>query len=85
MILCFIIECSWLCFHFCSGIGDLTKINIPAGDSGGELDPHGADGNGEYTSSRTLFTKAHMRSWERQPDRGTCVLERVRWRNATDA
>jgi hypothetical protein len=28
------------------GIGDLTKINIPAGDGGGELDPHGADGNG---------------------------------------
>ena len=30
-----------------SGVGDLTKLNIPAGDSGGELDPHGADGNGE--------------------------------------
>jgi hypothetical protein len=29
-----------------TGIGDLTKINIPAGDGGGELDPHGADGNG---------------------------------------
>jgi len=29
-----------------TGVGDLTKINIPAGDSGGELDPHGADGNG---------------------------------------
>ncbi|KAI0297875.1 hypothetical protein B0F90DRAFT_1952683 [Multifurca ochricompacta] len=29
-----------------TGIGDLTKINIPAGDAGGELDPHGADGNG---------------------------------------
>ncbi|KAH8087163.1 hypothetical protein BXZ70DRAFT_955822 [Cristinia sonorae] len=29
-----------------TGIGDLTKINIPAGDEGGELDPHGADGNG---------------------------------------
>jgi hypothetical protein len=28
------------------GIGDLTKMNIPAGDGGGELDPHGADGNG---------------------------------------
>ena len=26
---------------------DLTKINIPQGDEGGELDPHGADGNGE--------------------------------------
>ncbi|PPQ96841.1 hypothetical protein CVT26_006010 [Gymnopilus dilepis] len=29
-----------------TGVGDLTKINIPAGDAGGELDPHGADGNG---------------------------------------
>jgi len=29
------------------GIGDLTKINIPSGDAGGELDPHGADGNGK--------------------------------------
>ncbi|KAI0316225.1 hypothetical protein OF83DRAFT_1196582 [Amylostereum chailletii] len=29
-----------------TGIGDLTKVNVPAGDAGGELDPHGADGNG---------------------------------------
>ncbi|KAI0266457.1 hypothetical protein BC834DRAFT_823907 [Gloeopeniophorella convolvens] len=29
-----------------TGIGDLTKINVPKGDAGGELDPHGADGNG---------------------------------------
>lgn len=29
-----------------TGVGNLTNINIPAGDSGGELDPHGADGNG---------------------------------------
>jgi hypothetical protein len=29
-----------------SGWGDLTKLNIPKGDAGGELDPHGADGNG---------------------------------------
>ncbi|KAK0491692.1 hypothetical protein EDD18DRAFT_1311055 [Armillaria luteobubalina] len=29
-----------------TGTGDLTKLNIPAGDAGGELDPHGADGNG---------------------------------------
>lgn len=24
----------------------MTKLNIPEGDSGGEMDPHGADGNG---------------------------------------
>ncbi|KAG8942833.1 hypothetical protein FRC04_003464 [Tulasnella sp. 424] len=29
-----------------TGNGDFTKIGIPKGDSGGELDPHGADGNG---------------------------------------
>ena len=29
-----------------TGQGDFTKINIPAGDDGGELDNHGADGNG---------------------------------------
>ncbi|GAA5948580.1 hypothetical protein JCM21900_005180 [Sporobolomyces salmonicolor] len=27
-------------------IGKFTQMNIPAGDEGGELDPHGADGNG---------------------------------------
>lgn len=30
-----------------TGVGDLTKLNIPNGDTGGELDPHGADGNGQ--------------------------------------
>ncbi|KAB5590869.1 Carbohydrate-binding module family 13 protein [Ceratobasidium theobromae] len=29
-----------------TGWGDFTKMNIPAKDSGGELDPHGADGLG---------------------------------------
>lgn len=29
-----------------TGVGDFTKINIVNGDEGGELDPHGADGNG---------------------------------------
>ncbi|KAF8348535.1 hypothetical protein F5887DRAFT_1157007 [Amanita rubescens] len=29
-----------------TGVGNLTSINIPAGDAGGELDPHGATGNG---------------------------------------
>jgi len=29
-----------------TGVGDFTKINVKAGDEGGELDPHGADGNG---------------------------------------
>ncbi|KAG7447880.1 uncharacterized protein BT62DRAFT_1075191 [Guyanagaster necrorhizus] len=29
-----------------TGVGLLTKINIPGGDLGAELDPHGTDGNG---------------------------------------
>jgi len=29
-----------------TGIGDLTSLNIAAADAGGELDPHGASGNG---------------------------------------
>lgn len=29
-----------------TGTGDFTKMNIPSGDDGGELDPHGADGLG---------------------------------------
>ncbi|KAI0783796.1 hypothetical protein C8Q75DRAFT_422333 [Abortiporus biennis] len=29
-----------------TGTGDLTKLNVLKGDEGGELDPHGADGNG---------------------------------------
>ncbi|CAO1621131.1 unnamed protein product [Parajaminaea phylloscopi] len=29
-----------------TGTGDLTKLNIAAGDEGGELDPHGATGSG---------------------------------------
>ena len=38
-----------------TGVGDLTKVNIPQGDTGGELDPHGADGNGR------LFVSCHVR------------------------
>ncbi|KAJ7122925.1 hypothetical protein C8R44DRAFT_784932 [Mycena epipterygia] len=29
-----------------TGSGNMTLLNIPANDEGGELDPHGADGNG---------------------------------------
>jgi hypothetical protein len=29
-----------------TGVGNFTKINVKSGDEGGELDPHGADGNG---------------------------------------
>jgi len=29
-----------------TGVGNFTQINVQNGDAGGELDPHGADGNG---------------------------------------
>lgn len=34
-----------------TGVGDFTKINVAKGDDGGELDPHGADGNGNPSKS----------------------------------
>ena len=38
-----------------TGVGDFTKINIKAGDAGGEIDNRGADGRGNpSTSSNTL-------------------------------
>ena len=39
-----------------TGVGDFTKINILKNDpgGGGELDPHGADGNGRPRSSHCL-------------------------------
>ncbi|KAI0763147.1 hypothetical protein BC629DRAFT_1682386 [Irpex lacteus] len=40
-----------------TGVGDLTLINIPQGDEGGELDPHGADGNGNPIGS-LVFSSA---------------------------
>jgi hypothetical protein len=38
-----------------TGVGDFTKINIPRGDAGGELDPHGADGNGNPSKSSLTY------------------------------
>ncbi|KAI0641490.1 hypothetical protein C8Q79DRAFT_314300 [Trametes meyenii] len=50
-----------------TGVGDLTKINIPAGDEGGELDPHGADGNGNpiggLVFSSAFGQLAQMHEW----------------------
>ncbi|KAM5541919.1 hypothetical protein V8D89_004229 [Ganoderma adspersum] len=48
-----------------TGVGDLTKINVPEGNTGGELDPHGADGNGNpigglvFTSAFGTLVQAH--------------------------
>jgi len=46
-----------------TGIGDLTKINIPQGDAGGELDPHGATGNGNPIGG-LVFSKAFTGQFE---------------------
>ncbi|RDX51785.1 hypothetical protein OH76DRAFT_1454722 [Lentinus brumalis] len=50
-----------------TGVGDLTKINIPQGDEGGELDPHGADGNGNpiggLVFSNAFGSTAQMHEW----------------------
>ncbi|KAJ6525068.1 hypothetical protein DFH09DRAFT_175804 [Mycena vulgaris] len=40
------------------GTGDLTKLNIKAGDQGGELDPHGAEGTGNPVGGNVTTTVA---------------------------
>jgi hypothetical protein len=35
-----------------TGYGDFTNMNIPTGDEGGELDPHGAYGSGNPIGGR---------------------------------
>jgi hypothetical protein len=50
-----------------TGVGDFTKINIPKGDEGGELDPHGADGNGNpiggLVYGNTFGTNLQYHEW----------------------
>ncbi|KAK7022992.1 hypothetical protein R3P38DRAFT_2709373 [Favolaschia claudopus] len=40
------------------GHGDFTKLNVKAGDSGGELDPHGAEGSGNPVGGNITTTVA---------------------------
>lgn len=46
-----------------TGVGNLTALNIAAVDAGGggELDPHGADGNGALVSCSVLRVSSNMR------------------------
>ncbi|KAI5478702.1 hypothetical protein MNV49_004729 [Pseudohyphozyma bogoriensis] len=46
-----------------TGTGDFTKINILAGDSGGELDPHGADGNGNPIGALVYNNGVAIQEW----------------------
>lgn len=39
-------SCATASLSLVAGVGDLTQLNVAPGDEGGELDPHGADGNG---------------------------------------
>ncbi|THH01468.1 hypothetical protein EW026_g1238 [Hermanssonia centrifuga] len=43
-----------------TGVGNLTSLNIPTGDEGGELDPHGADGNGNPIGGLVFSRHARM-------------------------
>lgn len=47
-----------------TGRGDFTKVNIPADDEGGELDPHGATGSGNPIGG-LVFTNARTGNFER--------------------
>lgn len=46
-----------------TGTGDLTKINILAGDEGGELDPHGATGKGNPVGGTVYSNGVKVAEW----------------------
>lgn len=46
-----------------TGTGDFTKINIQAGDDGGELDPHGATGFGNPIGSLVFNNGEQIHEW----------------------
>jgi len=49
------------------GFGDFTKINIASGDQGGELDPHGATGDGNpvggNVTANATGSDVHYEEW----------------------
>ncbi|BGP49284.1 hypothetical protein JCM10450v2_005168 [Rhodotorula kratochvilovae] len=46
-----------------TGKGDFTKMNIAAGDDGGELDPHGATGKGNPIGSLVYNNGVQIHEW----------------------
>ncbi|GAA6011686.1 hypothetical protein JCM10207_004209 [Rhodosporidiobolus poonsookiae] len=46
-----------------TGTGDFTKINVKAGDQGGELDPHGATGLGNPIGSLVFNNGVQIHEW----------------------
>ncbi|GAA5963010.1 hypothetical protein JCM8115_002585 [Rhodotorula mucilaginosa] len=55
-----------------TGTGDFTKINIAAGDAGGELDPHGATGNGNPIGSLVYANGQQIHEWTSISDSEFC-------------
>ncbi|GAA5860885.1 hypothetical protein JCM3774_003175 [Rhodotorula dairenensis] len=55
-----------------TGTGDFTKINIAAGDAGGELDPHGATGNGNPIGSLVYANGEQIHEWTSISDSEFC-------------
>ncbi|KAH9441541.1 hypothetical protein Pst134EA_032902 [Puccinia striiformis f. sp. tritici] len=46
-----------------TALGDFTKINVPAGDEGGELDPSGADGHGNPIGGLVFGERGQFNQW----------------------
>ncbi|GAA5962527.1 hypothetical protein JCM21900_003666 [Sporobolomyces salmonicolor] len=46
-----------------TGTGDFTSINIARGDEGGELDPHGATGNGNPIGGLVFSNGQQIHEW----------------------
>ncbi|MBW0489445.1 hypothetical protein O181_029160 [Austropuccinia psidii MF-1] len=46
-----------------TGLGDFTKVNVPSGDTGGELDPSGADGHGNPIGGLAFGEKGQFNHW----------------------
>ncbi|OAV97043.1 hypothetical protein PTTG_06434 [Puccinia triticina 1-1 BBBD Race 1] len=46
-----------------TAVGDFTKINVPAHDEGGELDPSGADGHGNPIGGLVFGERGQFNHW----------------------
>jgi len=71
------------------GYGDLTKLNIPYGDYGGELDPHGATGagnpvGGNVTTNMTIDGETiNVAEWMLYVDYNQFCFRACTWANET--
>lgn len=46
-----------------TALGDFTKLNVPANDQGGELDPSGADGHGNPIGGLVFGERGQFNRW----------------------